>query len=393
MSLISIEEACRRIKARVRPLLLEEEVLLKNGLGRVLAKPITARCSHPGCDLSAMDGFAVRAEDVKKPVSLRLIGESQAGTPFGSSVGAGEAVRISTGAPLPSGADTVVIQEHTRCQGDTVEIHKSATLGKHVRPTGLDFFAGDRFFAAGVRLGPEHLSLAASMNLATLPTKPPICVALLACGDELVLPGTPLQGHQIVSANSFGLRALFEKAGAKVTDLGIAKDDMHSLCEHIDTNSGTLLLTSGGASVGSHDFMQDALLNSGYTIDFWRIAMRPGKPLMFGYKKDQFVLGLPGNPVSALVCARVFGLFILEILLEIPHPNTTQTAILNCPLPANDERQDYLRAVRDDENKVTPLKKQDSFMMSTFAHANCLLMRPPHAPPASKGERVSILPL
>ena len=397
--LVSVEEVFERITTCVKrqaPPVAEEEQPLQEAMGRILAAPLKAHCSQPACDLSAMDGFAVRAEDVRAPpVSLHVLGESRAGMPFSGVLGAREAVRISTGAPLPEGADTVIIQEHVTWEETTVNIHTGAPLGKHVRRTGLDFREGERYLKAGVRLSPAHLCLAAAMNLTSVPTRAAPTVTLLACGDELVPPGTPtLQPHHIIAANAFGLRALFEKGGAQVTDQGIAKDDLSDLCRHIDAAQGTLLVTIGGASVGPHDFMQEALLKSGYEIDFWRVAMRPGKPLMFGSRGEQFVLGLPGNPVSALVCARLFGLFFLEIVLDVAHPSTTgATALLGCDLPPNDERQDYLRAYRDENNRVVPFKQQDSFMMTTLAQADCLLMRPPHAPAAQKGDRVSILDL
>jgi molybdopterin molybdotransferase len=351
--------------------------------------------------MSAMDGYAVRAADVGMvPVRLRVIGAAPAGHPFDGSVGPGEAVRIFTGAPLPGGADTIVIQEDTERVGDEVVVRESSGPGRFVRRRGLDFAEGEVLLNAGRRLSPRDIALAAAMNHPDLPVRTLPKVAILATGDELVPPGDDPGPDRIIASNGFGIAGMVRRAGGEPVDLGIAPDNRQALADAvhraIDTGAD-VFVTLGGASVGEHDIVQDVLEAAGLTLDFWKIAMRPGKPLMFATQARRRALGLPGNPVSAIVCARIFLKPLLAALLGIEPAESGVQARLAEALPANDRRQDYLRArldrAPDGTLTATAFPVQDSSMQRTLAMANGLIVRPPFDPAQGAGALVTVLPL
>ena len=402
--LIPVAEALSRITGALQPV-APEMVALPDALGRTLAEPVVSRRTQPPFAASAMDGYAVRAADVVQvPVTLSLVGHAPAGDAYSGTLAPGEAVRIFTGGPLPEGADAIVIQENTDATETHVSVRETVSPGTYVRPKGLDFREGDVILQTGRRLGARDISLAAAMNIPWLAVRRRPRVALLATGDELVRPGEPIGPHQIVTSNNLGLAGIVRTIGGEPIDLGIAPDNRNSLRAMAAGAKGAdLLVTLGGASVGDHDLVQSVLGEDGLVVDFWRIAMRPGKPLIFGHLGDTPLLGLPGNPVSSLVCGLIFVQPALSALLGHTHATAnTRTAILGRDLPENDERQDYLRATLDDigsdsihpgEQVATPFEKQDSSMLSSLARADCLVIRPPHAPAAKTGDTVTILPL
>lgn len=377
-----------------------ERIAIAGASGRILAEDLIARRTQPPSDLSAMDGYAVRAGDIAQiPARLRVIGEAPAGRSFGGQMGPGEAVRIFTGAPLPAGADTIVIQEDTERYGDIVIVRESALAGKHVRRSGLDFVEGEVRLAAGRPLSSADIALAAAMNIPMVLVHRRPRIAYFSTGDELVRPGETLKADQIVSANNDGLAAVIEEAGGVPLDLGIAPDRQGEIRALARKAKGAdMLVTLGGASVGDHDLVQAALAEDGLEIDFWRIAMRPGKPLMFGRYGDIPMLGLPGNPVSALVCALLFlGPAIAKLQGRPDSGPRMSLARLGTALGQNDRREDYLRARLDhmpgELPLATPFETQDSSMLSLFSAADCLVVRPPHAPATGPGEIVPILDL
>jgi molybdopterin molybdotransferase len=396
---ISVEEALMRLLEPLRPL-AAEQVALAGAFGRVLAEPVIARRTQPPTALSAMDGYAVRAFDVQKvPARLRVVGSVPAGKSHDRPLAAGEAVRIFTGAPLPAGADAIVIQEDTDRDGDVVVVREGAARGRYVRPAGLDFETGAVGIPARRRLTARDIGLAAGMDRPWLMVHRRPRVAILSTGDEIVMPGDPVGPNQIVSSNSLALGAFVQSCGAVPLQLGIAADTPDSVQRLAEGARGAdLLITTGGASVGEHDLVKDALSVSGLELDFWQIAMRPGKPLMVGRYRDAVMVGLPGNPVSTLVCALIFLKPAIERLSGLdPVAEPPVTARLAVPLAANDRRQDYLRATlaraSNGELEAKPFEKQDSSMMSLLARSDCLVVRPPHAPAAKAGERVTIIPL
>lgn len=397
--MISVEEALRRLLEPLKPL-AAEQVALADAFGRVLAEPVIARRTQPPAALSAMDGYAVRAADVKQvPARLRVVGAVPAGKSYDRPLSAGEAVRIFTGAPLPAGADAIVIQEDTDRDGEIVVVREGAPSGLYVRPAGLDFETGAVGIPARRRLTARDIGLAAGMDRPWLMVHRRPRVAILATGDEIVMPGDPVGPNQIVSSNSLALGAFVASCGGVPLQLGIAADTLDSVQRLAEGARGAdLLITTGGASVGDHDLVKDALRVSGLELDFWQIAMRPGKPLMVGRYRDAVMVGLPGNPVSTMVCALIFLKPAIERLSGLDSvAEPAVTARLAAPLAANDRRQDYLRATlaraADGELEAKPFEKQDSSMMSLLARADCLVVRPPHAPAAKAGERVTILPL
>ena len=396
--MISVEEAQARILRPLAPM-PAEQVGLSNAFGRVLAEDLSSRVTMPPVAVSAMDGYAVRAEDVARvPANLRIVAEVPAGQTTEREIGAGETARIFTGAPLPAGANTIVIQEDTERQGSTVTVKESAAPGAFVRPAGLDFSTGDVLLRQGRVLTARDIGLAAAMNRSWLMVRRQPRVALLTTGDEIVLPGDPLDATRIISSNTFSLAAMVQASGGVANVLGIAKDSAESLRRLVGAAAGAdILVTTGGASVGDHDIVQSVLAEMGLTLDFWRIAMRPGKPLMFGRLGETPMLGFPGNPVSSMVCAVLFLQPALQRLLGAPIDPRTETAVLGEPLAANDQRQDYLRATLTrtaaGELQATHFAAQDSSMFATLARADCLIVRPPHAPPAGAGERVTIIRL
>ena len=396
--MIAVAEALSRITAGLRPV-AAEMVALADAFGRVLADDVYARVTQPPVAVSAMDGYAVRAADVAAtPVTLVRIGQAPAGGAYPGTVGAGQAVQIFTGAPVPEGADAVVIQEDTEAAGERITVREKAAEGQYIRPAGLDFKAGDLGVSAGRILSARDIGLAAAMNVPWLLVKRRPRIALLATGNEIVRPGEPIGPTQIVSSNALALAALIATSGGEAIDLGIAPDDEQSLKSMAAGARGAdMLVTIGGASVGDHDIVRAGLGDQGFELDFWRIAMRPGKPLMFGAIGETPVLGLPGNPVSALVCGLVFLRPAIHTMLGITDGESpAASARLGCHLPANDDRQDYLRAKLSREGDgtlvATPYPVQDSSMLSGLAHADCLVIRAPDAPPAEAGETVDIIP-
>ncbi len=397
MALLPVDEARARVMAAFSAL-PAEQVSVADALGRVLAEDVRARVTQPPAAISAMDGYAVRAADVAAPpTTLTVIGEAPAGGACDKTVGAGQAVRIFTGGPLPDGADAIVIQEDTEAGDGVVTVKVAVAEGNYIRPAGLDFTAGDVGLTAGRRITARDVGLAAAMNVPWLAVHRRPSVALLATGDEIVRPGDPIGPNQIVSSNTLALAALVKEAGGDATDLGIARDNEDSLRRMAaGAERADVLVTSGGASVGDHDLVQEVLGKEGLELDFWRIAMRPGKPLLFGRIRGTPLIGVPGNPVSSLVCGLLFLKPAIDVMLGLAATETpAETALLGRDLGANDQRQDYLRARlerRDDGELVaTPFEKQDSSMLSSLVAAGCLVVRAPHAPPAEAGARVEIV--
>ena len=397
--MISVEEALGHVLSGIEPL-SAEQVGLAEALGRVLARDVASRVSHPPAAVSAMDGYAVISADVAQvPATLERIGESAAGQGFDGALAPGQTVRIFTGAPVPDGADAIVMQEDSEAHGNKVTCKEKAVPGRHIRPQGLDFKAGETLLRAGSQLTARDIGLAASMNVPWLTVRRRPRVAILATGDELVMPGDPLGPEQIISSNSLALAAYVKALGGEPLNLGIARDSAESLNALLDgAPESDLLVTLGGASVGDYDLVQQALKDRGLELGFYRVAMRPGKPLIFGRMGRVPVLGLPGNPVSAGVTTVVFLKPAMEAMLGMRRDEGPgATALLGRDLDGNDRRQDYLRAALaldgDGEAIATPFDVQDSAMMARLAQADCLVVRPPHAPAAKKGERVQIIPL
>jgi molybdopterin molybdotransferase len=396
--LLSVAEALRRVVAEARPL-PATPVPLDEAHGLVLVCSLTALRTQPPTANSAMDGYAVRAADVTQvPVTLDIIGESAAGHPYDGTVQAGQAARIFTGGVMPAGSDTVIIQEHTKRDGDKVVVQKVTAKARNVRNAGIDFSAGDSLLANGRRLTDRDLMLAAAMNYPVLTVHRRPKVAVLGTGDELVPPGAAAGPGQIVYSNGFALLALARSEGAEAIDLGVVGDRVEDIVGAIRKarDAGAdVLVTTGGASVGDHDLVQNALAAEGLALSFWKIALRPGRPTMHGRLGGMQVLGLPGNPVSSYVCALLFMVPLIRSLMgRTDIEQTLSEAILGCDMPQNDERQDYLRATLKDGPDgpiVTPLPHQDSSLMAPLAKADCLLIRPPRAPPAAAGSRCVIL--
>lgn len=395
----SVPEARARILSAFAPL-PAETIGLDRALGRVLAEPVIARLNQPPADVTAMDGYAVRAADIATlPARLKVVGEIAAGTAPSNAIAAGEAMRIFTGAFLPQGADSIVIQENCDRAGDHVTVREgSNSRGQHVRVVGNDFRAGETGIAAGRKLTARDVALAAAMNWPFLSVTRRPRIAILSSGDELRHPGETLGPAQIVASNGFGIAAMVEAAGGDPLYLGIARDTLADLDRAIAAAAGAdLLVTTGGASVGDHDLIQRALKARGADLDFWKIAMRPGKPVMFGRLGVMPVLGLPGNPVSSLITSFLFLKPALARLLGQSERDEKFMAQLGTPMKANDLRQDYLRAslTRNDRGNLvaTPFPRQDSAMLSLIARADALIVRPPYAPEAQVGEMTEILPL
>ncbi len=399
-AMISVAEARERILHALEPV-SAEQLALADGLGRVLARDIAARRTQPPLAVSAMDGYAVRAADVEVvPARLTVIGYAPAGSAFDGTVGPGQAVRIFTGAPVPEGADTIVIQENTEdAEGGISVVAGTAPPGRYIRPAGLDFSEGEVLLRAGQVLSARDLGLAAGMNVPWLMVRRKPRVAILATGDEIVMPGEPIGENQIVSSNAIALAGFIEAEGGIPVDLGIAPDSAEALKAMAAGARGVdLVITTGGASVGDHDLVRSVLGEVGLEVDFWRIAMRPGKPLIFGRLAGTPLLGLPGNPVSSLVCAVIFMRPALAALLASDRDGqTSRTAVLGVDLAPNDEREDYLRAALAQDGRgravASPFGVQDSSMFANMARADCLVIRPPGAPAAPAGSEVEILPL
>ncbi|MDH3195982.1 MAG: molybdopterin molybdotransferase MoeA [Hyphomicrobiales bacterium] len=397
MSLLSVEDATAQLLDGITAV-AGESVGLDDALGRVLAADLAATRTQPPFAASAMDGYAVRTGDAgREGADLMVIGTSRAGERFDGSLGAGQAVRIFTGAPVPDGADAILIQENATRDGDIVTVTAPVSQGLHVRPAGLDFKKGEVLLEAGLPLGARAIALAASMNYAQVPVRRRPRVAILATGDELVPPGGAPGPDQIIASNSAGIAALVRQAGGQPVDLGIAPDDVTAIGDAVARAGDADILTLiGGASVGDHDLVQEALVARGMTLDFWRIAMRPGKPLMVGHLQAMRVLGLPGNPVSAMVCGHIFLKPLIRAMLGLEPGPFPQKAILGADMAANDRRQDYVRArLSDDDGRLvaTPFDRQDSAMMATLARADALIIRPPHAAATKAGAAVELIRL
>ncbi len=404
--LLQVGEALARILAPISPL-ATETVRLHQARGRTLAADLAARRTQPPSDVSAMDGYALRfddLEDLARP--LTLVGESAAGRGYGGALRPGETVRIFTGAPVPAGADTVLIQEMARVEDAGVLAGERPARGRNIRQAGLDFTAGEVLLRAGTRLGAAEIALAAAMNHAELPVARRPLVAIIATGDELVAPGDAVGPDQIVASNSFAVAAFVEAAGGVALDLGIVVDDLEKLEAAIRAAreaGADVLVTLGGASVGDHDLVKPALAKQGMELGFWRIAMRPGKPMIHGRMTTasgtMSVLGLPGNPVSSIVCSVLFLQPLLRALSGDPRAaeDGSEPAVIGAPLPANDKRQDYLRAGLhigvDGRLVATPNPLQDSSMLRVLAEAECLLIRGPNATADQPGAPCRILRL
>ncbi len=395
--LLPIADARRLIIEALAPVSVET-VSLRDALGRTLREDARAQVSHPPADVSAMDGYALRAADATAAgATVTVVGQSAAGHPWAGTVGPGQAVRIFTGAHLPDGADAIVIQEDTARTGDTVTISEVPVKGRHIRKAGQDFAAGETALAAPRRLSVRDIGLLAAMNLPRVAVARRPRIGVLSTGDEIVQPGAPVGPGQIVSANGPGLAAFIRHHGGEDISLGIVRDDMDALRAAI-SGAGPLdlLVSSGGVSVGDHDLMGKFM--GGAELAFHKIAMRPGKPLLFGRVGRLPILGLPGNPVSAMVCAALFlGPAIARLTgLSGEAPPTVQ-AILGADMAANDGREDYIRASLAPDpagaRVATPFPKQDSGMIGALARADCLIVRAPHAPAAKAGDFCRVLPL
>lgn len=400
MALLSVADALARVLDGVAPL-GAESVPLNEAEGRVLAEDLSSRRTQPPEDVSAMDGYAVRAADVASaPARLKLAGEVAAGRPFAGTIGANEAARIFTGGVLPKGSDTVVIQENTTREGDTIIVNTAASRAKNVRAAGLDFRAGTVLLRKGRRLTGRDVALAAAMNYPAVPAHRRPKIAILATGDELVAPGTEPGPGQIVYSNVFALAAVAQREGATPIDLGILPDRLDETIAGVRRAreaGADVLVTAGGASVGDYDLVQPALAAEGLALSFWKIAMRPGKPMLFGTLGAMRVLGLPGNPVSAYVCSVLFLVPLIRRLSgRADAAPASESAVLGRALPANDERADYLRATltrADGQWVATPFPVQDSSMLAPLAGADCLVIRAPFAPRAEAGAACSIVKL
>ncbi|MEM1147738.1 MAG: molybdopterin molybdotransferase MoeA [Pseudomonadota bacterium] len=390
--LISVDDAVDHILAH-QPMQKIETLSIANALGRRLAKPVIARTTHPPAAMSAMDGYAVRLADVAAPQSrLTVIGEAPAGAPFAGSVSPGESVRVFTGSVIPDGADHIVIQEDAARDGNTVLIEAAHTQARHIRTEGLDFQTGDELIPAGEMLTPMHVSVIAASNNAQVDVQVPLRVGLLANGDELRQPGSALKFGDIINSNQFGLSGLIQAWGGQAINLGIASDSVDSIHERMAAEPDIdIFLPIGGASVGDHDHVRAAFLAARFDSLFEKIAVRPGKPTWLFKRDRQIVLGLPGNPASATVCAHLF----LSPLLGTDWRQKLVTAQISDALPANGPREQYMRARAAISSAGTveaaPIHNQDSSLLTPFLSSNALIRRPANAPPSEPGSATQLL--
>jgi molybdopterin molybdotransferase len=395
--MISVDEAVERIVSAFAPL-GAERVPLEAADGRVLAEDARARLTQPPFNVSAMDGYAVRAPDVAQaPTTLEVIGTAPAGHPFDRALGPKQAVRIFTGGVVPEGADAIVIQEDTDQGERQVTINTPSQPGRHIRAAGQDFRVGDILVGAGHRLGPRGLALLAAGDIAEVSVRMRPRVFVAATGDELSVPGAPRKPGGVVASSVYGLCALVERWGGMAVNVGILPDRVESIQTIADRAPGAdLVVTLGGASVGDHDLIQQALGPKGFVLDFWKIAMRPGKPLIFGRLGKTPLLGLPGNPVSSYACALLFLKPAIRAMLGERQRDDSIYARVATELPPNDRRQDYLRTRlewRDGELWAEPFPRQDSSMQKVLAQADGLVVREPHAAAVAKGDSVRVIPL
>ena len=400
MSLLPVDEALARILARV-PAPTAETVPLGLAHNRVLAEPLIAAHSQPPFNASAMDGYAVRAADVLPNQSLKLVGTSQAGQRFVGLMAPGQCVRIFTGAPLPIGADAVIMQEEATANGNGIAFQQTPPVGRSVRPIGNDFQKGQHLLPSGIVLRPTALALAAAANQPSLSVSKRLRIGILATGDELVLPGSVLGPDQIVASNNFGLVPMLSPYAERIDDLGVVSDDKNmieaALLEALDTGVD-VIITTGGASVGDRDHMQDVLIDLGVTLDFWKINMRPGKPLMFGVRGKTLIFGLPGNPVSALVTAELFIKPALRKWLGLKHPLGERLRLpLAGPTPPNTARRHFMRAVFSTidygATAILPISETDSGHTSSLAEAEALIVQPENDPGQPAGTLVEVIAL
>jgi molybdopterin molybdotransferase len=392
--MISVDEAVERIARAFAPL-NSERVPIAQALGRVLAQDAVAAFDQPPAPMSAMDGYAVSACEATRNAELWVVGTAPAGNPFAGRLGPKQAVRIFTGGVVPEGADAVVIQEDTQARGGLVVVKEAPRQGENVRVQGLDFRAGDVLLKRGHRVGARDLALLAASDLAELAVAKKPRIGVVATGDELSRPGEARKAGGIVASSTYAIQAMIKTWGGEALDLGILPDKPEAFAQLSGAARGEdLIVTMGGASVGDHDLVQSALLPHGFALDFWKIAMRPGKPLIFGRLKQTPLLGLPGNPVSAMVCAVLFLAPAIAAMLATPYRAPLVRARLSSPLNANGKRQDYIRAkLSRDGGQLTaePFALQDSSMQKIFAQADALIVRRPNAPAAEAGDQVDVL--
>jgi molybdopterin molybdotransferase len=378
-----------------------ELVALHEAAGRVLAEPLTALRTQPPFNASAMDGYAVRAADTSGPARLlKIIGQAPAGKQFSGHVGPGEAVRIFTGAPVPEGADAVLIQENAEAKNEHVRALEPVAAGRNIRRRGLDFNEGDVLLEQGRVLDAAALALAASANHPRLPVVAKPVVAIIATGDELLLPGSNPGPGQIISSNAYGVAPICAEAGAAVINLGIAEDRVVAIADLVAKAldaKADIIVTLGGASVGDHDLVHEALTQAGMSLSFWKIAMRPGKPLMFGRLGKASCIGLPGNPVASLLCTQLFIRPLVRRLAGLADDATRfRQAVLGADMAANDVRQDYVRARVERLNGklvATPFPTQDSSMLRVLADSNAAIVRPPFDPALKAGDACQVMML
>lgn len=400
MALLPVVDARQLILSSISRM-PEETVPLIDAHDRVSASPIASLRTQPPFSTTAMDGYAVRHADLSSKSELMVVGEAPAGHRYQHPLLPGQAVRIFTGAPLPDGADTILIQEDAEiCDNGSIRPLVVPDKSAFVRPAGLDFRQGEPLIQPARTLLAADLALLASMNHAEIPVVRKPRIGVLATGDELALPGTEIGADQIVASNNFGVTARITELGGQSIDLGIAKDTEEELLRALkqaEAHQCDAIITLGGASVGTHDLVQQAFQNAGLSLSFWKIAMRPGKPLMFGTVGTMLFLGFPGNPVSSMVCAELFLAPLIKKWLGQPADIPFKQAALEKKLPSNDQREDYLRAILQPNAglgqlpTVCALDRQDSSMLANFAKANCLIKRPPFAPQADPGTVVDVL--
>ncbi|MDE0923037.1 gephyrin-like molybdotransferase Glp [Aurantimonas coralicida] len=403
MSLIPVEEAYRLLVEDARPLARTEKLPLRDASGRILAADLASLRTQPAFDASAMDGYAVRAADLGDEApfpSLRLVGESAAGHAYGGTLQSGETIRISTGAPVPAGADAILIQENADRRDGTVTPTAPVVVGQHIRPAGIDFAAGTPLLTAGTVLTPGAIALAASGGHPAIPVRSRPRVAILATGDELVLPGEAIGPSQIVASNTFGVAALVREAGGLPLNCGIAPDRETAIDAQLTqaiAHGADIFVTIGGASVGDHDLVGKVFAAHGVSLDFWKVAMRPGKPLMAGRLGDMRVVGLPGNPASSMVAATLFLAPLVRRLAGRPARPLYRRGVLAAPMPDNGDRTDFVRARIEPDGagppRIVPLSRQDSSLLSIYAAADALLVRPVRAAAAEAGDPCDYVPL
>jgi molybdopterin molybdotransferase len=390
--MISVDDALALVLGLVTPL-SSEEIPLRDAAGRVLARAVVAKRDQPPFSASAMDGYAVRQSEVQVGAQFRVVGEAAAGHGFSGTLENGETIRIFTGAPVPAGLDRIIIQEDVTRDGDCITLNDRMDNAPYIRPQGADFKVGDTL-SAPRKLGPSDIALAASMNAGIVHVTRAPRIAILATGDELVSPGMDAGPDQIIASNTYGLAAMCQALGAQVSLLPIARDTKASLAQAFDLARGAdITVTVGGASVGDHDLVGAVAGDKGLERAFYKIAMRPGKPLMAGHFQGGALLGLPGNPVSALVCGKLFLEPMIRKLLGQDDIDTPKrTLVLSAPLGANGPRAHYMRGLYD-QSGVKGFEQQDSALLSVLSRANCLIERPPHDPSREIGEAVTVIDL